>query len=152
MRVADIGDHIRCCVPGGRSLVTMGMPGVTNTSQFSGMSRVSMSVIWLSPLLVARSRAGNYSGSSIRRKRHESVMNMGFAAGRNKKSEQDSIDDPPFPTSIVNDGWVEDLYAYMRSIPRLFGAHPVAWELPTYYRLFTQQQNGKWAVSSGTDV
>lgn len=66
--------------------------------------------------------------------------------------DQDSIDDPPLPTSIVNDGWVEDLYAYMRSIPRLFGAHPVAWELPTYYRLFTQQQNGKWAVSSGTDV
>jgi hypothetical protein len=32
------------------------------------------------------------TGSSIRRKRHESVMNnamnMGFAAGRNKKSEQ----------------------------------------------------------------
>jgi hypothetical protein len=40
----------------------------------------------------------------------------------------------------------------MQSIPRLSGAHPVAWELPTYYRLFTQQQNGKWMVSSGTDV
>jgi hypothetical protein len=66
--------------------------------------------------------------------------------------DQDSIDDPPLPTSIVNEGWVKNLYAYMRSIPRLFGAHPVAWELPTYYRLFTHQPNGKWAVSSGTDV
>src|SRR5439155_26221791 len=40
MRVDDIGDHICCFVPGGRSLVTVGMPAVTNTSQFSGMSRV----------------------------------------------------------------------------------------------------------------
>src|SRR5437899_3704140 len=40
MRVDDIGDHICCFVPGGRSLMTVGMPGVTNTSQFSGMSRV----------------------------------------------------------------------------------------------------------------
>src|SRR2546425_5473805 len=34
MRVDGIGDHICCFVPGGRSLVTVGMPGVTNTSQF----------------------------------------------------------------------------------------------------------------------
>jgi hypothetical protein len=40
----------------------------------------------------------------------------------------------------------------MRSVPHLFGTHPVAWELPTYYRLFTRQVNGSWAVSSGTDV
>src|SRR5713226_875816 len=38
MRVADIGDHICCVVPGGRSLVTVGMPGVTNTSQFKSRS------------------------------------------------------------------------------------------------------------------
>src|SRR6266850_6110495 len=38
MRVDDIGDHICCCVPGGRSLVTVGMPGVTNTSQFKSSS------------------------------------------------------------------------------------------------------------------
>src|ERR1700731_5050540 len=51
MRVDDIGDHICCFVPGGRSLVTAGMPGVTNTSQFSGMSRVLTSVITLFPFL-----------------------------------------------------------------------------------------------------
>jgi hypothetical protein len=66
--------------------------------------------------------------------------------------DQDSIDNPPLPTSIVNDGWVKNLYTYMQSVPHLFGTHPVAWELPTYYRLFTQQHNGTWAVSSGTDV
>src|SRR6266849_8685589 len=49
MRVDDIGDHIRCSMPGGRSLVTVGMPGVTNTSQFSAISCVSISVICLSP-------------------------------------------------------------------------------------------------------
>src|SRR6059036_346993 len=50
MRVDDIGCHIPCFAPGGRSLVTMGMPGVTNTSQFSGMScRVTTSVISLFP-------------------------------------------------------------------------------------------------------
>src|SRR5712692_6805819 len=38
MRVVDIGDHICCVVPGGRSLVTVGMPGVTNTSQFKSRS------------------------------------------------------------------------------------------------------------------
>src|SRR5260370_41582784 len=49
MRVDDIGDHIRCSMPGGRSLVTVGVPGVTNTSQFSALSCVSISVICLSP-------------------------------------------------------------------------------------------------------
>src|SRR6266850_6040120 len=39
MSVEDIGLHIPCFTPGGRSLVTMGMPGVTNTAQLSGMSR-----------------------------------------------------------------------------------------------------------------
>jgi hypothetical protein len=34
IRVDDIGDHIDCFVPGARSLVTAGMPGVTSTSQF----------------------------------------------------------------------------------------------------------------------
>src|SRR5713226_6867744 len=63
MRVAEIGDHNRCCVPGGRSLVTMGMPGVTNTSQFSGMSRVLRSVITLSPLL-ARLRVRRVGGAT----------------------------------------------------------------------------------------
>src|SRR6266850_8393588 len=38
MRVDDIGDHIPCVAPGGRSLVIMGMPGVTNTSQFKSRS------------------------------------------------------------------------------------------------------------------
>src|SRR6266849_6855204 len=38
MRVDEIGDHICCVVPGGRSLVTVGMPGVTNTSQFKSRS------------------------------------------------------------------------------------------------------------------
>ena len=36
MRVDDTGEDIRCCAPGGRSLVTTGMPGLTNTSK--GMS------------------------------------------------------------------------------------------------------------------
>src|SRR6266446_6665113 len=40
MRVDDIGDHICCFVPGGRSLVTVGMPGVTNTSQCKSRSSV----------------------------------------------------------------------------------------------------------------
>jgi hypothetical protein len=66
--------------------------------------------------------------------------------------DQDSINDPPVPASIVNYWWVKEIYAYMRSITSLFGTHPIAWELPTYYRLFTQQQDGSWAVSSGTDV
>src|SRR6266850_6749716 len=53
MRVEDIGLHIPCFTPKGRSLVTMGMPGVTNTSQFSGMSRrVAASVLSLFLLLV----------------------------------------------------------------------------------------------------
>src|SRR5882724_12581788 len=51
MKVDALGDHICCFVPGGRSLVTVGMPGVTNTSQFSGMSRVLTSVITLFPFL-----------------------------------------------------------------------------------------------------
>ena len=66
--------------------------------------------------------------------------------------DHDSINSPPTPTSIVNYSWVNELYTYMRSVPNLFGVHPVAWELPTYYRLFTQQPNGAWMVSSGTDV
>src|SRR6516162_2395120 len=33
MRVDEIGDHSRRSWPGGRSLMTMGMPGVTNTFQ-----------------------------------------------------------------------------------------------------------------------
>src|SRR2546425_12479699 len=50
MRVAESGVHINCSLPGGRSLA---MPWriVTNMSQFSGMSRVSMSVITFLPLL-----------------------------------------------------------------------------------------------------
>ncbi len=66
--------------------------------------------------------------------------------------DHDSINTPPIPTSVVNADWVRQVYAYMRSIPQLFGSHPVAWELPTYYRLFTRQTNNTWAVSSGTDV
>src|SRR5712664_1034578 len=38
MRVDEIGDHICCVVPEGRSLVTVGMPGVTNTSQCKSTS------------------------------------------------------------------------------------------------------------------
>jgi hypothetical protein len=66
--------------------------------------------------------------------------------------DHDSINDPPVPASVVNADWVRQVYAYMRSIPHLFGSHPIAWELPTYYRLYTRQTNGSWAVSSGTDV
>ncbi len=66
--------------------------------------------------------------------------------------DHDSINVTPTPTSVVDATWVSALNTYMRSIPNLFGSHPVAWELPTYYRLFTQQQNGTWAISSGTDV
>ncbi len=66
--------------------------------------------------------------------------------------DQDSINTPPIPASIANYWWVKEIYAYMRSIPHLFGTHPVAWELPTYYRLFTQQKDGNWDVSAGTDV
>ena len=44
--VDDIGDHLSCFVPGARSLVTVGMPGVTNTSHFSGRSRVPTSVVF----------------------------------------------------------------------------------------------------------
>lgn len=65
--------------------------------------------------------------------------------------DHDSINVPPVPTSVVDASWVSDVNTYMHSIPNLFGTHPVAWELPTYYRLFNQQ-NGSWAVSSGTDV
>ena len=65
--------------------------------------------------------------------------------------DHDSINTPPTPTSIVDGTWLQDVYTYMRSVPHLFGTHPVAWELPTYYRLYTQQ-NSTWAVSSGTDV
>ncbi len=66
--------------------------------------------------------------------------------------DHDSINTSPTPTSIVDDSWLHDVYTYMRSVPDLFGTHPIAWELPTYYRLYTQQQKGTWAVSSGTDV
>ena len=66
--------------------------------------------------------------------------------------DHDSINTPPIPSSIVDNSWVQEVYTYMRSVPNLFGIHPIAWELPTYYRLFTQQQNGSWMVSSGTDV
>jgi hypothetical protein len=66
--------------------------------------------------------------------------------------DHDSINSPPTPSSIVDNSWLQDVYTYMRSVPHLFGTHPIAWELPTYYRLFTQQQNGTWAISSGTDV
>ena len=66
--------------------------------------------------------------------------------------DHDSIHTSPTPSSIVDNTWLEEVYTYMRSVPNLFGTHPVAWELPTYYRLFTQQQNNSWAVSSGTDV
>ncbi len=66
--------------------------------------------------------------------------------------DHDSINTPPTPSSVVDYSWLQNVYAYMRSVPDLFGTHPVAWELPTYYRLFTQQSNGTWAVSSGTDV
>src|SRR5882762_2442402 len=45
MRVADIGDHICCVVPGGRSLVTVGMPGVTNTSQFKSRSSLMFALL-----------------------------------------------------------------------------------------------------------
>ena len=65
--------------------------------------------------------------------------------------DHDSINTSPTPTSIVDDSWLQDIYTYMRSVPNLFGTHPIAWELPTYYRLYTQQ-SGTWAVSSGTDV
>jgi hypothetical protein len=43
--VDDIGDHIICFVPGARSMVTAGIPGVTNTSQFSVISSVATSVL-----------------------------------------------------------------------------------------------------------
>jgi spore germination protein YaaH len=66
--------------------------------------------------------------------------------------DQDSINDPPVPASVVNYWWVKQVYAYLQSIASLATSHPIAWELPTYYRLYTQQQNGTWAVSSGTDV
>ena len=66
--------------------------------------------------------------------------------------DHDSINTSPTPSSIVDYAWLQDVYTYMRSVPNLFGTHPVAWELPTYYRLFTQQPSGTWAVSSGTDV
>jgi len=66
--------------------------------------------------------------------------------------DHDSINTIPTPSSIVDNSWLQDVYTYMRSVPHLFGTHPIAWELPTYYRLYTQQQNGTWAVSSGTNV
>jgi hypothetical protein len=66
--------------------------------------------------------------------------------------DQDSIHDPPTPASIVNFWWVRQIYAYLQSVPHLLGSHPIAWELPTYYRMFTSRQDGQWAVSAGTDV
>src|SRR5438309_3925457 len=59
--------YIPCFVPGGRSLVTMGMPGVTNTSQFSGMSRGLSSVMTFSPLS-ARLRAKLVGGAARERR------------------------------------------------------------------------------------
>ena len=66
--------------------------------------------------------------------------------------DHDSINSPPVPSSIVDNTWLQSVYTYMQSVPHLLGVHPIAWELPTYYRLFTQQQSGTWVVSSGTDV
>ena len=51
MRVDDMGGQNRCFAPGGRSLVTEGMAGVTKTSHFRGMPRVPTSVMTFSPLL-----------------------------------------------------------------------------------------------------
>src|SRR3989442_13418997 len=45
MRFDDVGDQSLCFEPGGRSPVTTGMPGVTNPSHFSGLSRVVTAVI-----------------------------------------------------------------------------------------------------------
>src|SRR2546428_13802775 len=45
MRGDAIGDHICCVVPGGRSLVTVGMPGVTNTSQFKSRSSLMLALL-----------------------------------------------------------------------------------------------------------
>src|SRR5206468_8477293 len=45
MRVDAIGCHIGCVVPGGRSLVTVGMPGVTNTSQFKSRSSLMCALL-----------------------------------------------------------------------------------------------------------
>src|SRR5216683_2937262 len=45
MKVDEIGDHICCVVPGGRSLVTVGMPGVTNTSQFKSRSSLMFALL-----------------------------------------------------------------------------------------------------------
>src|SRR5713101_7983259 len=59
MRVEDIGDHNLCFVPGGRSLMTIGMPGVTNTSHFSGVSPVGTPVISLSPLSAELTERGS---------------------------------------------------------------------------------------------
>src|SRR6267142_2280421 len=39
------GNHICCFVPGGRSLVTVGMPGVTNTSQFKSRSSLMFALL-----------------------------------------------------------------------------------------------------------
>src|SRR5438105_2354488 len=66
MSVDDIGDHIPCFAPGGRLLVTMGMPGVTKTSQFSGTSpRVATSVILSFPsLAILRRSAPLYLGNT----------------------------------------------------------------------------------------
>src|SRR6266446_3150921 len=45
MRVDAIGLHIPCVAPGGRSLVTMGMPGVTNTSQCKSSSALMCALL-----------------------------------------------------------------------------------------------------------
>src|SRR5438132_1973429 len=45
MRGNAIGDHICGVVPGGRSLVTVGMPGVTNTSQFKSRSSLMCALL-----------------------------------------------------------------------------------------------------------
>src|SRR6266446_2267476 len=62
------------------SLVTMGMPGVTNTSQFSGLSRVLNSVITpLSPLLACL-RAGLAGGAARERRSVGAKLEQDLAA------------------------------------------------------------------------
>src|SRR2546427_11321597 len=70
--------YIPCFVPGGRPLVTMGMPGVTNTSQLSGMSRGLSSVITFSPLS-ARLRA-KLVGGAARERRSVAKLEQDLAA------------------------------------------------------------------------
>jgi hypothetical protein len=66
--------------------------------------------------------------------------------------DHDSLYSPPVPASIVDTNWVGQIYAYMRSLPHVWHPGALAWEFPTYYRLFTHRQDGSWAVSAGTDT